>query len=81
MGFRPAKVLQKSDYANRWRLYFSFLSVIFFYWKRRQYKKNSIPYNYTQFFIIFAEDILRSAIWKQAFIALACGIFALNYRK
>ena len=30
MGFRPAKVLQKSDYANRWRLYFSFLSVIFF---------------------------------------------------
>ena len=29
MGFRPAKVLQKSDYANRWRLYFSFLSVIF----------------------------------------------------
>ena len=31
MDFRPAKVLQKSDYANRWRLYFSFLSVIFFY--------------------------------------------------
>ena len=29
IGFRPAKVLQKSDYANRWRLYFSFLSVIF----------------------------------------------------
>lgn len=29
MGFRPAKVLQKSDYANRWRLYFSFLSVRF----------------------------------------------------
>ena len=29
MGFRPAKVLQKSDYAKIWRLYFSFLSVIF----------------------------------------------------
>ena len=29
-----------------------------------------------QFFIIFAEDILHSAIRKQAFIALACGIFA-----
>ena len=33
------------------------------------------------FFIIFAEDILHSAIRKQAFIALACGIFALNFRK
>ena len=33
------------------------------------------------FFIIFAEDKLHSAIRKQAFIALACGIFALNYRK
>lgn len=33
------------------------------------------------FFIIFAEDKLRSAIRKQAFIALACGIFALNFRK
>ena len=60
---------------------FFILECDFFYWKRRQYKKNSIPYNYTQFFIIFAEDILRSAIWKQAFIALACDIFALNFRK
>ena len=35
-----------------------------------------MPYNYTQFFIIFAKDKLHSAIRKQAFIALACIIFA-----
>ena len=28
--------------------------------KRRQYKKNSIPYNYTQFFIIFALNFRKS---------------------
>ena len=39
MDFRPAKVLQKSDYANRWRLYFSFLSVIFFLLKTKTIQK------------------------------------------
>ena len=39
MDFRPAKVLQKSDYANRWRLYFSFLSVIFFLRKTKTIQK------------------------------------------
>ena len=30
---------------------------------------------------IFAEDKLHSAIWKQAFIALICVIFAKNINK
>ena len=51
------------------------------YRSKKNLVKNPIPYNYTQFFIIFAEDILRSAIWKQAFIALAYGIFELRYGK
>ena len=81
MGFRPAKVLQKSDYANRWRLYFSFLSVIFLNENEDNTKKTLFLTIIRSFFIIFAEDKLHSAIRKQAFIALACGIFALNYRK
>ena len=31
---------------------------------------------FSEKYVIFAEDKLHSAIWKQAFIALACIIFA-----
>ena len=54
MGFRPAKVLQKSDYANRWRLYFSFLSVIFFTENEDNTKKTLFLTIIRSFFIIFA---------------------------
>ena len=54
MGFRPAKVLQKSDYANRWRLYFSFLSVIFLLKTKTIQKKTLFLTIIRSFFIIFA---------------------------
>ena len=31
---------------------------------------------FSEKYVIFAEDKLHSAIWKQTFIALACTIFA-----
>ena len=55
--------------------------MIFFTENEDNTKKTLFLTIIRSFFIIFAEDILRSAIWKQAFIALACGIFALNFRK
>ena len=65
MGFRPAKVLQKSDYANRWRLYFSFLSVIFFFTENEDNTKKTLFLTIIRsFFIIFAEDKLHSTFAK-----------------
>ncbi len=37
--------------------------------KTKTIQKNSIPYNYTQFFIIFAEDKLHSTFAKAKALA------------